>query len=244
MTYFQLPLGFFPINTRSNLLTLAFKQTPEIQFAKHTFNLRYHINGDELNLLGSWVSLPTARVRIAFAEKGVTDYESREEDLINKSPLLFKLNHVHKLIPVLNHNGKPLFESLIIVEYINEVWNHKSPLLPSDPHHQSHARFWANYVDKKIYSLVRPLFLSTGKAKEEAKNDLVGCFKVLGGELGDKPYFGGEIFGIVDVALNQFYSFFYTFEQNGNFGMVAECPKLVRAHRCLKKDSLSKALPS
>ncbi|KAL7186073.1 hypothetical protein ACSBR2_027933 [Camellia fascicularis] len=82
------------------------------------------------------------------------------------------------------------------------------------------------------------------KAKEEAKNDLVGCFKVLGGELGDKPYFGGEIFGIVDIALNPFYSFFYTFEQNGNFGKVTECPKLlVRAHRFLKKDSLSKALP-
>ncbi|GMP66292.1 hypothetical protein CsSME_00026707 [Camellia sinensis var. sinensis] len=33
---------------------------------------------------------------------------------------------------------------------------------------------------------------STGEAQETAKNDLIGYLKVLEGELGDKPYFGGE----------------------------------------------------
>ncbi|XP_028091819.1 probable glutathione S-transferase parC [Camellia sinensis] len=68
---------------------------------------------------------------------------------------------------------------------------------------------------------------STGEAQETAKNDLIGYLKVLEGELGDRPYFWGETFGIVDVALVPSYSFFFAYEQCGNFNIVAECPALV-----------------
>ncbi|WMV39537.1 hypothetical protein MTR67_032922 [Solanum verrucosum] len=90
------------------------------------------------------------RVRIALAEKEVK-YEYKEEDLRNKSPLLLQMNPIHKKIPVLIHNGKPICESLIGVEYIDEVWKDKSPLLPSDPYERAQARFWGDYIDKKPY---------------------------------------------------------------------------------------------
>ncbi|CAL5403230.1 unnamed protein product [Camellia sinensis] len=166
------------------------------------------IMADEIIFLGTWISLFSTRVKIALAEKEV-DYEFREEDLSNKSPLLLKANPVNKQIPVLIHNSKPVYESLIIVEYIDEVWNHKSPLLPSDPHQRAQARFWADYFDKKMYIAGRQLMFSTGEAQETVNNDLTGCLKVLEGELGYKPYFGGETFGIVDVALIPSYSFFF-----------------------------------
>ena len=95
------------------------------------------------------------RVQIALEEKGIK-YEYREEDLMtHKSPLLLQMNPIHKKIPVLIHNGKPICESLIAVEYIDEVWNDKSPpLLPSDPYQRAQARFWADYVDKKVFFVV------------------------------------------------------------------------------------------
>ncbi|CAL5403229.1 unnamed protein product [Camellia sinensis] len=117
-------------------------------------------------------------------------------------------------------------------------------MLPSDPHQLAQARFWADYVDKKMYIAGRQLMFSTGEAQETVKNDLIGCLKVLEGELGDKPYFGGETFGIVDVALIPNYSFFFAYEQFGNFSIVAECPALVAwVHRCMEKKSVSKHLP-
>lgn len=105
---------------------------------------------DEVVLLDFWPSPFGMRVRIALAEKGIK-YEYKEEELIgNKSPLLLQMNPVHKKIPVLIHNGKPVCESLIAVQYIDEVWSDRSPLLPSDPYQRAQARFWADYVDKKV----------------------------------------------------------------------------------------------
>ncbi|KAF2301287.1 hypothetical protein GH714_022439 [Hevea brasiliensis] len=202
----------------------------------------YDIADEQLTLLDWYPSPFTTRVRIALAEKGL-NYESRQEDLSNKSPLLLEMNPVNKQIPVLIHNGRPICESMVIVQYIDEVWNHKSPLLPSDPYQRAHARFWADYIDKKVFPIGRLMWASKGEVKAASKKDLIECFKILEGELGDKPYFGGESFGYVDLSLIPFYSFFYTFETLGNLSMVEECPKIVDwAHRCLQKESVSKTL--
>ncbi|CAL5336112.1 hypothetical protein CsSME_00018790 [Camellia sinensis var. sinensis] len=194
-------------------------------------------------LLDALPSLFGMRVRIALAEKGIK-YEYKEEDLRNKSSLLLEMNPVHKKIPVLIHNGKSVCESLIIVEYIDEVWNETTPLLPSDPYQKAQARFWADYVDKKVYVMGRKILDSNvEEEKEEGKKGFIECLKVLEGELGDKPYFGGETFGFVDVALVTLYCWAY--ETLGNFSLEVECPKLFSwGKRCIEKnESVSKTLP-
>ncbi|KAF8024332.1 hypothetical protein BT93_F1501 [Corymbia citriodora subsp. variegata] len=198
---------------------------------------------DEVILLDFWPSLFGMRARIALREKGV-EFDMKEEDLSNKSPLLLKMNPVHKKIPVLIHNGKPICEFLIMVQYIDETWGPESPLLPSDPHERARAKFWADYVDKKIYPALRTILLSMGEAEEAAKKEYIECLKVLEGELGDKAYFGGERFGYVDVSLIPFHSWFYTSETLANFSIREECPKLVAwAKRCLQRESVAKSLP-
>lgn len=102
-------------------------------------------------LLDFWVSPFGVRVKIALAEKGIKyKYEYEEEILNDKSELLLKANPVNKQIPVLIHNGKAVCESTIILEYIDEVWKDKSPILPCEPYERALARFWADYVDKKV----------------------------------------------------------------------------------------------
>ncbi|KAI8557960.1 hypothetical protein RHMOL_Rhmol04G0051500 [Rhododendron molle] len=96
-------------------------------------------------------------------------------------------------------------------------------------------------VIREVYSVGMQLCSSTGGA---AKKELLDSFKLLEGELGQKPYFGGETLGFVDVALIPFYPWFSAFEHCGNFLMVEECPRLVAwAHKCLEKESVSKTLP-
>ncbi|KAM7250824.1 hypothetical protein ACFE04_022707 [Oxalis oulophora] len=183
---------------------------------------------DDVILLDFLPSMFGMRVRIALAEKQVK-YKYIEVDMWNKSDLLLQMNPVHKKIPVL---------------YIDEVWNETSPLLPSDPYQRAQARFWADYIDKKVHDAGRTINFTKGEEQEQAKKDFVGILKTLEGQLGDKPYFGGDIFGFVDVALIPFYCWFYTYESFGNFKIELECPKLIGwAKRCMEKESVAKSLP-
>ncbi|KAI3975052.1 hypothetical protein MKX01_005163 [Papaver californicum] len=198
---------------------------------------------DELALLDFWPSMFGMRVKIALALKGIK-YEYKEENLRDKSPLLLEMNPIHKKIPVFVHNGKPISESLIIVEYIDQVWNETYPLLPTDPYQKSQAKFWADYVDKKVYDGGRKVWTSKGEDQEKAKKEFIEILKVLEGELGEKPYFGGEKLGFVDVALIPFYSWFYAYETCGNFSIEEECPKIVSwAKKSLEIDNVSLSLP-
>ncbi|XP_055825013.1 probable glutathione S-transferase parC [Solanum dulcamara] len=200
---------------------------------------------DEVILLDFWASMFGMRLRIALAEKEVKYEHKEEEGLIsNKSPLLLEMNPIHKKVPVLIHNGKPICESLIGVEYIEEVWKDKAPLLPTDPYDRAQARFWADYIDKKLYDSARKIWGTKGEEQEAGKKKFIEVLKVLEGALGDEPYFGGDNFGFVDIALIGFYSWFYAYETYGNFSTEAECPKFVAwAKRCMLRDSVAKSLP-
>nr|AIP98335.1 putative glutathione S-transferase [Medicago sativa] len=198
---------------------------------------------NEVILLDYWVSPFGMRVRIALAEKGIK-HEYREEDLRNKSPLLLQMNPVHKKIPVLIHNGKPICESLIAVQYIDEVWNEKSPLLPSDPYQKSQARFWADYIDKKIYEVAGNNWTKKEEEQEAAKKEFIEALKLLEQELGDKIFFGGDKLGFVDVAFIPLYNWFRGYEAFGKISVYKECPMFSAwANRCMQIESVSKSLP-
>ncbi|KFK42223.1 hypothetical protein AALP_AA2G227200 [Arabis alpina] len=198
---------------------------------------------NEVILLDFWASMLGMRIRIALREKGV-EFEYREEDLRNKSPLLLEMNPIHKKVPVLIHNGKPVCESSIEVQYIDEVWSHKNRIIPSDPYQRAQARFWSDFIDKKLYDVSKKTWTSKGEELEAATKELIEILKTLETELGDKLYFAGDEFGYVDIALIGFYTWFPAFEKLGNFSFESECPKLmVWVKKCLERETVVKSLP-
>ncbi|XP_073050138.1 probable glutathione S-transferase [Primulina eburnea] len=155
----------------------------------------------EVKLLGSWRSPFSLRVEMALKLKGV-EYEYVEEDLSNKSPLLLQSNPVHKKIPVLLHNGKPIPESLVILEYIDETWENGPPILPKNPYDRAMARFWAKFLDETCIPAFLKAYVSAEEEQVKAKEEVEKLLKFLDDELKGKKFFGGDSIGFVDIAGN------------------------------------------
>ena len=120
------------------------KGTPQLLF--HL--LGQNIMAEQVKLFRTWTNPFALRIVWALKIKGV-EYETIFEDLSDKSPSLLQYNPAHKKVPVLVHNGKPIAESYVILEYIDETWK-ETPLLPEDPYERAMARFWAKFGDDKV----------------------------------------------------------------------------------------------
>ncbi|XP_052134891.1 probable glutathione S-transferase GSTU6 [Oryza glaberrima] len=167
----------------------------------------------ELKLLGHWASAYVTRVKLALHLKGVS-YEYVEEDLRNKSDLLLASNPVHKTVPVLIHNGNPIRESQIIMQYIDEAFSGAGDsLLPADPHERAVARFWAAYIEDKLVAPWEKVFRAKTEEERAAwmKQMFVAVEALEGGlkecSKGKGCFFGGDSVGYVDVVLGGAVSF-------------------------------------
>lgn len=144
--YITLPLPLITIRrSPHNLLVRSKRYSKERKKRLLTMGEKGHVK-----VFGMWASPIAIRVEWALKLKGV-EYEYVDEDLGNKSEDLLRHNPVTKKVPVLVHDGKPLAESLVILEYIDEVWKEGYyPIMPDDPYERARVRFWAKYADDKV----------------------------------------------------------------------------------------------
>ncbi|PIA30429.1 hypothetical protein AQUCO_05500003v1 [Aquilegia coerulea] len=158
----------------------------------------------EVKLIGSWSSPFAVRVIWALKLKGIEFEFIEEKDLMhNKSSLLVQSNPVYKRIPVLIHDGKPICESLNILEYIDEIWPHNR-ILPEDPYEKSIVRFWAKFTDEKLSEVLKNVLTSVGEDQEKKVKQFEDALNILESEMKEKKkkFFGGEEnLGYLDLVL-------------------------------------------
>ncbi|CAM6096809.1 unnamed protein product [Calypogeia fissa] len=149
------------------------------------------------------------RVQTALMEKNIS-FESVHVDYVNKPKLLLETNPVWGKIPVLIHDDKSVPESLIILEYLDDVWPTGAPLMPTDAHEKSKVRFWADYSDKEFTAYIAYLKLSPDlhEKKQAGKDASIKFIKTLNGAMNgfsaEGPFFTGAQFGFLDAVLASF----------------------------------------
>ncbi|MGE0681127.1 MAG: glutathione S-transferase family protein [Candidatus Binatia bacterium] len=161
-----------------------------------------------LRLYDSPMSPRARKVRIVLAEKGL-QYEKVTVDITKgeqKNPEFLTVNPYGK-VPALQDDGLAVYESTIILEYLNDKYPNP-PLLPVDPGQRAHARVLMHYADNPYDSafafLVGEVFFKPkGKADQnviaKAKQELNVCFERLERELGGNDYLLG-VFTLADIG--------------------------------------------
>ncbi|MEM6291316.1 MAG: glutathione S-transferase family protein [Myxococcota bacterium] len=139
------------------------------------------------------------RAAMLLQEQG-RPYDIKYIDLRSKPDWFLAISPSGK-VPVLEVDGTPLFESSVILEYLDETTD-ANHLLPSDPIERARQRMWIAYIS----NIMSKAWQLQAAPEESAARDLVtqlrGHFEELSKQLGeDGPLWGGDTFTMVDAAI-------------------------------------------
>jgi glutathione S-transferase len=169
------------------------------------------------------------RAVIALTEKGVP-FERVDIDLANKPDWFLAISPLGKT-PVLLVGDVPIFESAVILEYLEET--QPKPLHPADPLRRAEHRGWIEF-GSTVLSDIAGFYAAPDEATFKAKTSQIEQrFARLEARVTAAPWFDGENFSLVDAVFGPVFRYFDVFDDIADFGILAGKPKLARWRKAL-----------
>ncbi|MES2845125.1 MAG: glutathione S-transferase family protein [Pseudomonadota bacterium] len=162
------------------------------------------------------------RASILLAEKGVP-FDRITVDLANK-PEWFKAISPLGKVPLLQVGSFTLFESAVIVEYLEET--SPNPLHSADPLEKAQHRAWMEF-GSSILADIWVVETTKDRAIFNAKLSVLReKFARLEDALGEGPYFAGTRFSVVDAVFAPVFRYFDVFDTITDLAVFDGLPKV------------------
>jgi len=151
-----------------------------------------------MTLFSSTTDPESHRVRLVFAEKGITvevvdvDGNNKPEDLIDLNP--------YNSVPTLVDRELVLYDPRTIMEYLDERFPHP-PLMPVDPVSRARARLALYRIEKDWYQQLPALESKSEKVFTKARKILRDSLTASAEVFGAKPFFLSDEFSLVDATI-------------------------------------------
>lgn len=171
------------------------------------------------------------RAAIVLAEKGVP-FRRINIDLSNK-PEWFKAISPFGKVPLLQVGEHVLFESAVIVEYLDEV--QPGPLHPKDPIEKARHRSWMEFGSSILADIWVIETTKDGELFHAKRTVLREKFGRLEAQLAAGPYFAGPHFSIVDAVFAPVFRYFDVFDEIVDLGLFGGLAKLDAWRKALSK---------
>lgn len=163
------------------------------------------------------------RVVIALTEKSVA-FERIYVDLADKPAWFLAISPTGKT-PVLKVGSRTIFESAVILEYLEET--QPNPLHPADPLTRAEHRAWTEF-GSTILNDIWGFYVAPDPASFEVKARMLATrFDQLERRLGAGPYFDGPQSSLVDAVFAPVFRYFDVFDMIGAFGVLSDKPRVV-----------------
>lgn len=164
------------------------------------------------------------RARIVLAERDIP-HELRFIDLADRPDWFLQISPTGQ-VPILCVEGKPLFESTAIIEYLNDISG--GSLHPQDPYERGRNRAWIEMASSTQITIG-----SLRSATDEDTFDthvatLRRRFATLENELVDGDFFNGATFALVDAAFAPVFRYLGVVDPRDELGLFDGLAKVNR----------------
>jgi glutathione S-transferase len=149
------------------------------------------------------------KVKIALYEKGIP-FETEVPDAFSGAPTAYTEINPRIEVPTLVDDGFRIFDSTIILDYIEDKWP-KPPMLPAEPQERARVRMIEDLCDTYYEAVnwglmeIQAWQRASGELAERltgrAKDQTAGIYRWLERELGGRAYFNGASFGHGDLSV-------------------------------------------
>ncbi|KAI6007595.1 glutathione S-transferase [Pisolithus orientalis] len=177
-----------------------------------------HQDPQDLTFYSGWFSPFNQRVWIALEEKGIP-YQYKEVDPYKKEEHFLRINP-KGLVPAVEYRGKAIYESVVLLEFLEDAYpSYKPNILPSDPYERARQRIWIDHISKAVIPASIRLTMTQPNEQEKlntARNEFYEALRKLQNEI-KGPYFAGEQFTLVDVAIAPWVSRDYVSAEHRGF---------------------------
>jgi glutathione S-transferase len=200
-----------------------------------------------MKLLSSHTSPYARKVRIALAEKKI-DYELVEESAWKPETTVHNYNPLVKLPVLVLDDGSTLFDSRVIVEYLDTV-SPVSRLIPEPSRQRIAVKRWEALADGICDAAVATVLEARRPAKQQDKEWIARQrqkidlgLKELSRELEERPWCNGEAYSLADIATGC--ALGYLDFRHATIEWRSEYPNLVKlAEKLAKRPSFAETVP-
>jgi glutathione S-transferase len=162
-----------------------------------------------MKLIGAVTSPYVRKVRIVMSEKKL-DFQFVTEDVWSATTTIGEANPLGKVPCLVMEGGEALFDSRVIVEYIDTL-SPVGKLIPSMGRERAEVKTWEALADGVLDAAILARLEATwpGRTAEQRSSawidrqmgKIAASLKAISQGLGDKPYCAGIHFSLADIAV-------------------------------------------
>ena len=180
------------------------------------------------------------RAMIVLNEKKVS-FDIEYIDLEAPPPEFYDISPLEK-VPVLLVDDKPLFESMVICDYLDEITS--GSLYPENAFDKAQNRSWIEFGNEILKTTFDFLHTDDPKKFNHLKETLIDRFEILEDEISEDEYFNGSDFAIIDAVYAPIFRYHQRIAQYKDYEIFEDAPNVKAwGERLLERPSVALSIP-
>lgn len=194
----------------------------------------------ELKLISFTLCPYVQRAMIVLNEKNVP-FDIEYIDLSEPPAWFYDISPLEK-VPVLLVNDEPLFESMVICEYLDEIT--EGSLYPDDAFKRAQNRAWIEFGNDILNTTYEFYTTEDQKRFNHLKNTLIDRFEVLEEEISEGPFFNGENFSMIDAVYGPVFRYHHRIAGYKDYALFEDSPNIQAwGDQLMQRSSIIQSVP-